>query len=146
MDTHCIRLAGICPLTVCDHVRLQERALQQHVVVAQRLVNGRNHTLCGSLTLLDAVGAISQNLGLHNGHQPVFLADLGVASQAVRVLMNGLHTMTGMSQCSAVQTACGAVRRCSQVFVGCVGPESGHCTPSSALQSNDSGLSASLAN
>jgi hypothetical protein len=55
------------------------------------LVAGGDHDLGSPSAVVQAVRSISQNLGLHNGHQSVLLADGGVAGQPVGVLMDGLH-------------------------------------------------------
>lgn len=53
------------------HVGLEQAALQQHVVVGERLEHGRQHALGHVGAHLNRVAAVHQDLGLHNGHQAV---------------------------------------------------------------------------
>ena len=53
------------------HVGLEQRALQVHVVVGQRLVHGGQHLLRHVLAALQVVVAVGQDLGLHDGDDAV---------------------------------------------------------------------------
>ena len=59
----------------------------------ESLVYGGQHLLGLGLAHLDAVGAIRQDLWLHNGHQTVLLAQGSIAGKAVCVLMNALYSI-----------------------------------------------------
>lgn len=54
------------------------------------LVTGVDDDLGGGGALVDGVRAVRQDLGFHYGYQPVLLADGGVASQTIGVLMDCL--------------------------------------------------------
>mmetsp|Transcript_43461 Transcript_43461/g.136283 ORF Transcript_43461/g.136283 Transcript_43461/m.136283 type:complete len:427 (+) Transcript_43461:265-1545(+) len=71
------------------HVRLEEGALEHHVVVGERLVAGGEDLLGNDRGGLDAVLAVHEHLRLDDGHEAVRLADGGVAREGVRVLVDG---------------------------------------------------------
>ena len=76
-------------MTAGDHVRLEENALEEDIVVAEGLEDGGVHLLAHLLALVDAVAAVGEHFRLDDGHQAALLADGGVAGQAVAVLENG---------------------------------------------------------
>lgn len=81
---------GLARLTSSDHVRLQESAFQEDVVVVEGLVHGGQHRLGDFLGAIQVVITIGQHLGFDDGHQAVRLADRGVTGQNVGVLQDGL--------------------------------------------------------
>lgn len=76
------------------HVRLQERTFQEHVVIVERLVAGREHALCHVSAAIDVVVTINEDLWLDDRDQAVLLADDGVASQSIGVLVD--RELTGL--------------------------------------------------
>mmetsp|Transcript_25933 Transcript_25933/g.65997 ORF Transcript_25933/g.65997 Transcript_25933/m.65997 type:complete len:219 (+) Transcript_25933:300-956(+) len=73
-----------------DHVGLKQDALQHDLVLVEHAEHVAVHALAPVRRLLNGVVAGAQrDLGLHNGHQARLLADLRVARQAVRVLVDG---------------------------------------------------------
>jgi hypothetical protein len=58
-------------------------------VVAERLVEGGEDALRGGGAGPDVVAAVGEYLGLHDGHQPVLLADERVPREALDVLPDG---------------------------------------------------------
>lgn len=79
-------LAG---LAAPHHVGLQQRALEQDVMVAQGLVARRNDLLRDSRRELDGVGAVHEHLGLNDRHEAVVLANGCVPRERVCVLHYG---------------------------------------------------------
>lgn len=80
----------------CDHVGLQESPLQQHMMIIQRLIHGRQHRLRGRRTPVNIMGPICQDLGLHNRHEPVLLTDDGIPRQPLSILLNAqLRRLSG---------------------------------------------------
>mmetsp|Transcript_109127 Transcript_109127/g.152548 ORF Transcript_109127/g.152548 Transcript_109127/m.152548 type:complete len:365 (-) Transcript_109127:137-1231(-) len=73
--------------TVLDHVRLQHGTLQVDVVVSQGFKLGRQHLLRHLATVVNVVVSVGHDLGLHDGHQALTLADGRIACQRV----NGVH-------------------------------------------------------
>lgn len=59
------------------------------MVVVERLVDRREHRLGDGGALLNVVGTVGEHLRLNDGHQPVLLADDGVAGQALSILLDG---------------------------------------------------------
>lgn len=59
------------------------------MMIIQRLVDRREHSLRDGGTLLNVVGPIGEHLRLDDGHQPVLLTDDCVAGQTLRVLLDG---------------------------------------------------------
>mmetsp|Transcript_25209 Transcript_25209/g.65125 ORF Transcript_25209/g.65125 Transcript_25209/m.65125 type:complete len:247 (+) Transcript_25209:255-995(+) len=76
-------------LAVAHHVRLEERALEQHVVVAELLVARRDHLLGDDLRRLDRVVAVHEHLRLDDRHEAVRLADRRVPRKRLGVLLDG---------------------------------------------------------
>lgn len=72
-----------------DHAGLEQRALEEHLVVVQRLVDGGEDTLRGGGAGPDVVDAAGEDLGLQDGDQPVLLADRRVPGEPLRVLPDG---------------------------------------------------------
>mmetsp|Transcript_26853 Transcript_26853/g.83993 ORF Transcript_26853/g.83993 Transcript_26853/m.83993 type:complete len:269 (+) Transcript_26853:255-1061(+) len=68
---------------VLDHVGLQDCALEVDVVERQRLELGGQDLLRHLGAVGDVVGAVGHDLGLHDGHEALALADGGVARQGV---------------------------------------------------------------
>mmetsp|Transcript_34203 Transcript_34203/g.46081 ORF Transcript_34203/g.46081 Transcript_34203/m.46081 type:complete len:296 (-) Transcript_34203:476-1363(-) len=81
---HCVRVNPGPGDASLDHVRLQDRAFEVDVVERERRELSREHLLCHPGAVLDVVSAIGHDLGLHNGHEALALADGGVACQGVR--------------------------------------------------------------
>ncbi|KAL0399074.1 UNVERIFIED_CONTAM: hypothetical protein Sradi_2250700 [Sesamum radiatum] len=57
-------------------------------MIIEGLVNRRQNGFGEGGTFLDVMASVSQNLRLHNGHEPVLLANYGITSQPLRVLLN----------------------------------------------------------
>mmetsp|Transcript_70007 Transcript_70007/g.158875 ORF Transcript_70007/g.158875 Transcript_70007/m.158875 type:complete len:451 (-) Transcript_70007:72-1424(-) len=66
-----------------NHVGLQEAPREVDVVLCQRLELGNQDLLRHLRAVADVVRAVGHDLGLHDGHQPLALADRGVARQRV---------------------------------------------------------------
>lgn len=58
------------------------------MVIIQSLVNRSEHRLSRSSTLLNPMRSISQDLRLHNRHQPILLAYNRITRKSLRVLLN----------------------------------------------------------
>jgi hypothetical protein len=72
-----------------DHVGLEERALEEDLVVVERLVDGGEDALGGGGAGLDVVPAVGEDLGLDDGDEPVLLADQRVPREPLGVLLDG---------------------------------------------------------
>jgi len=72
-----------------DHVGLEERALEEDLVVVERLVDGGEDALRDGGAGLDVVAAVGEDLGLDDGHEPELLADERVPREALGVLPDG---------------------------------------------------------
>ena len=72
-----------------DHVGLEERALEEDLVVAERLVDGGEDALGGGGAGLDVVPAVGEDLGLDDGDEPVLLAEQRVPREPLGVLPDG---------------------------------------------------------
>ena len=57
-------------------------------LASAHLVHRCEHALGGCSADFYGVCAVCEDLWLHNGHQAIFLADAGIARQAVRILVN----------------------------------------------------------
>ena len=71
-----------------DHVGFEETALEVDVVVFQSFEDLCQDFLGDLLGLLDAVRPVAKDLGLHDRHQSVHLADRRVTGQTPGVLLN----------------------------------------------------------
>ncbi|CAM0884206.1 unnamed protein product [Alopecurus aequalis] len=72
-----------------NHVGLQEGTLKENVLVVEGLVAGSKDHLSHVGTAVDVMRTINKDLRLNNGHQTVLLANDGVASKTLSVLLNG---------------------------------------------------------
>ncbi|KAF7024954.1 hypothetical protein CFC21_037212 [Triticum aestivum] len=72
-----------------DHVGLQEGALKEDMLVVEGLVAGSKDDLSHVSTAVNVMRSINKDLRLNNGHQPILLADDGIASQTLSVLVDG---------------------------------------------------------
>jgi hypothetical protein len=72
-----------------DHVGLEEGTLEEDMVLVEGLVARSEDHLRDVGAAVDVVRAINKDLGLDDRHQPVLLADDGVASEALRIQING---------------------------------------------------------
>ena len=72
-----------------DHVGLEEGALEEDLVVVERLVDGGEDALGDGGAGLDVVGAVGEDLGLDDGDEAVLLADERVPGEALGVLLDG---------------------------------------------------------
>mmetsp|Transcript_5691 Transcript_5691/g.23652 ORF Transcript_5691/g.23652 Transcript_5691/m.23652 type:complete len:432 (+) Transcript_5691:393-1688(+) len=78
-------------LARADHVGLEERALEEDLVVRELLVARRDDLLGDLGGDLDRVGAVHEDLGLDDGHEAVGLADRRVARERLGVLVDREH-------------------------------------------------------
>lgn len=77
-----------------NHVGFKERPFKKHMVVVERLVDRREHRLSDGLghhqeAPVNVVWPVCEHLQVNDGHQPVLLADDGVAGQALSILLDG---------------------------------------------------------
>lgn len=77
-------------LSSSDHVRFQQRTLQEHVMIIQSLVDESEDSFGDLLGTFQIVRTIGQYLRFYDWHDAVRLTDGGVAGQNVCVLDDGL--------------------------------------------------------
>lgn len=71
-----------------NHVRLEQSSFQKNMVIIQCLVNSSKHSFSDGSTFDNVMSPIGQNLGLHDRHQPILLANDRIPSQPLRVLLD----------------------------------------------------------
>lgn len=71
-----------------DHVRLQEGTFKKDMVIIQSFVNRGENSLGNRRTFLDVMVTVSENFRFDDRSHPILLADYGVASQPLSVLLN----------------------------------------------------------
>ena len=81
---------GLARLSGSYHVRLQESAFQEDVMIVEGLVDGSQDGLGDFLGAIQVVITIGQHLRFDDRNQAVGLADRGVAGQNVGVFQDGL--------------------------------------------------------
>mmetsp|Transcript_3391 Transcript_3391/g.10169 ORF Transcript_3391/g.10169 Transcript_3391/m.10169 type:complete len:468 (-) Transcript_3391:987-2390(-) len=74
---------------VLHHVWLQDCALEVDVVQSKCLELGSQYLLRHLRAVGDVVGAVGHDLGLHDGHEALALADGGVTCQGVHRVLDG---------------------------------------------------------
>lgn len=84
------RVLGRARLPGGDHVRFQQRSLQENVMVGQRLVDERENRLGDLLGAVQVVIAVGEDLGLDDRDDAVHLADRGVTGEDVGVFEDRL--------------------------------------------------------
>jgi hypothetical protein len=72
-----------------DHVGLQQGTFEEDVVVGKRLVAGGKDLLSDGSTDINAVSTVSEDLRLDDRDKTILLADGGVTSEGVSVLVDG---------------------------------------------------------
>lgn len=77
-----------------NHVRLQEHALEDDVLVMKSLDNSSKSALSGPDTILEAVFTIHEHFWLNNRHESILLTDGSIASQRVSILLNSKRSRT----------------------------------------------------
>jgi hypothetical protein len=77
---------GLVTVVALDHhVGLEQHRLQRHRLLVQRIEHRLQHVAGDRLAALDGVIAVHQHFRLDNGHEPLFLAERGVAGKRVGV-------------------------------------------------------------
>jgi hypothetical protein len=71
-----------------DHVGLEDGALEEDLVVVERLVDGGEDALGGGGAGVDVVPAVGEDLGLDDGDEAVLLADQRVPGEALGVQLD----------------------------------------------------------
>ena len=89
-----------------------------YLVVTPHLVHSGNDSLRDGGAGLNGVVTIGQDLGLHDRHKTVLLADLSVARQPVRVLMDRLpaHDTRQTQSASVFARACKDCKSTASLF------------------------------